>query len=61
MNAILKVIARIAETNIAISNNTACGFWSYQPKVPKNIKNFKKYVKATAHSTICVVMQEVIP
>lgn len=42
MNAILKVIARIAEKNIAISNNTACGFMSFQPKVPKNIKNFKK-------------------
>lgn len=42
MNAILKVIARIAEKNIAISNNTTCYFMSYQPKVPKNIKDFKK-------------------
>ena len=42
MNAIWKLIALIAEANITISNNTACGFVSYQPKVPKNIKNFKK-------------------
>lgn len=42
MNKILKVIAQIAEKNIAISNNTACCFWSYQPKAPKDIKNFKK-------------------
>lgn len=42
MNAILKVIARIAEKNIAISNSTTCCFWSFQPKAPKNIKVFKK-------------------
>ncbi len=42
MDAILKVIARIAEANIAVSNNTTCGFMSFQPKVPKNIKDFKK-------------------
>lgn len=42
MNTILKVIARIAEKNIATSNKTTCCFMSYQPKVPKNIKDFKK-------------------
>lgn len=42
MNKILKVIAQIAEKNIAISNNTTCCFMSYQPKTPKDIKSFKK-------------------
>ena len=42
MNTILKVIAKIAEKNIAVSNNTTCCFMSYQPKVPKDIKNSKK-------------------
>lgn len=42
MNTILKMIALIAEKNITISNNTTCCFMSFQPKVPKNIKDFKK-------------------
>lgn len=42
MNTILKMVARIAEKNIAVSNNSTCFFMSYQPKVPKNIKDFKK-------------------
>ncbi len=41
-NVVLKVIAKIAEKSIKTSNNTACVGWTYQPKIPKGIKNFKK-------------------
>ncbi len=40
--AVLKAIAKIAEKSIKKSNNTSCIGWSYQPKVPKGIENFKK-------------------
>ena len=39
---ILKAVAKMAEKTIIASNNTACCAWSYQPKAPANIKNFKK-------------------
>lgn len=39
---ILKVMAKAAEKSIATSNRTACCGFTYQPKAPKNIKNFKK-------------------
>lgn len=39
---VMKVIAAMAEKSIATANKTACSGWSYQPKAPKNIKNFKK-------------------
>lgn len=39
---VMKAIATIAEKSIATANKTACCGWSYQPKAPKNIKNFKK-------------------
>ena len=38
----LKVLAAIAEKNIATANKTTCIFVSYQPKAPANIKDFKK-------------------
>ena len=40
--AILKVMARAAEKSIIVANKTACCGFSYQPKAPKDIKNFKK-------------------
>lgn len=39
---VMKAIAMMAEKNIATANKTACCGWSYQPKAPQNIKNFKK-------------------
>lgn len=39
---IMKAIAVMAEKSITTANKTACLGWSYQPKAPKNIKNFKK-------------------
>ena len=39
---VMKAIAAMAEKSIATANKTACLGWSYQPKAPKNIKNFKK-------------------
>lgn len=41
-NVVLKIIAKIAERSIKISNNTACVGWTYQPKMPNGIENFKK-------------------
>jgi len=38
----LKMIARLTEKSISKANNSACMALSYQPKAPKNIKNFKK-------------------
>lgn len=40
--AILKVMAKAAEKSIIAANKTACSGFSYQPKAPKDIKNFKK-------------------
>ena len=39
---ILKVIAKLAETNITKSNKTTCLAWTYQPKIPDNIQNMDK-------------------
>ncbi len=39
---VMKVMAAAAEKSIAIANKTTCWGWSYHPKAPKNIKNFKK-------------------
>ena len=39
---VMKAIAAMAEKSIATANRTTCTGWSYQPKAPKNIKNFKK-------------------
>lgn len=41
-NLILKVMAKAAEKSIATANKTACCGFTYQPKAPKDIKNFKK-------------------
>ena len=41
-NAILKIVAKMAEKSIVKSNKTACFGLSYQPKAPKNIKNFRR-------------------
>lgn len=39
---LLKALAAMAEKSIATANKTTCIFYSYQPKAPANIKNFKK-------------------
>lgn len=39
---LMKAITTMAEKSIVTANKTACLAWSYQPKAPKNIKNFKK-------------------
>ncbi len=39
---ILKAVAKITEKTIYASNQTTCIAWTYQPKAPANIKNFKK-------------------
>lgn len=39
---ILKVAAKMAEKSIKGDTRATCSWWSYQPKVPKNIKEFKK-------------------
>lgn len=39
---LMKAMAVMAEKSITTANKTACFGWSYQPKAPKNIKNFKK-------------------
>ena len=38
----LKILAAMAEKAIKQANNTACRYWSYQPKPPAGIKSFKK-------------------
>ncbi|MGN0650296.1 MAG: cyclic lactone autoinducer peptide [Oscillospiraceae bacterium] len=39
---ILKAVAKMAEKTILTANKTTCHGWTYQPKTPANIKNFKK-------------------
>lgn len=39
---LLKALEVMAEKSIATANKTTCSFWSYQPKAPANIKDFKK-------------------
>lgn len=39
---ILKVLATVAEKSIKKSNNSTCFGWTYQPKAPDNILEFKK-------------------
>lgn len=41
-SVILKAVAKITEVTIKSSNNATCIGWTYQPKAPANIKNFKK-------------------
>jgi len=38
----LEILANMAEKAIKQSNNRASRYWSYQPKAPEDIKNFKK-------------------
>lgn len=37
----LRLISHLAVKAIDRSNKAFCLFWSYQPKVPEGIKNFK--------------------
>ena len=39
---LLKIAAKAAEKSAVKSANTACLVFTYQPKVPKGIKSFKK-------------------
>ncbi len=39
---LLEVLAVMAEKAIKQANDTASRYWSYQPKPPEDIKNFKK-------------------
>lgn len=39
---ILKVIAKLTEKTIISGNKINCEGYTYQPKVPAGIKNFKK-------------------
>lgn len=41
-STILKAVAKITEKAVQASNHTTCLGWSYQPKLPANIKDFKK-------------------
>ncbi len=38
----LKAVAKITEATVKTSNTLNCWAWTYQPKAPANIKNFKK-------------------
>jgi len=39
---ILRLVSCLAEHAIKKANNKYCLYWSYQPKVPSGIKDFKK-------------------
>ncbi len=39
---IMKAVAKMTEKTIRMANKTTCYGWTYQPKAPANIKNFKK-------------------
>lgn len=39
---LLKAVAKLGEITIKSANKAACIGWTYQPKMPANIKNFKK-------------------
>ncbi|GLB25397.1 hypothetical protein LXJ15735_16380 [Lacrimispora xylanolytica] len=41
-NLILKLVSHMAEHAIKKANNTYCMYWSYQPKAPEGIKEFKR-------------------
>ena len=41
-NSILKAVAKLTEATVKSANKTTCSGWTYQPKAPANIKNFKK-------------------
>lgn len=41
-NSLLKVMAKLSEITIKSANKLTCWGWTYQPKAPANIKNFKK-------------------
>lgn len=38
----LRLVSYLAECAIKKANNTYCLYWSYQPKVPTGIKDFKR-------------------
>lgn len=38
----LEVLAKLSEKAIKKANNTACQNWTFQPKAPQNLKEFKK-------------------
>lgn len=42
MSTILKAVAKMTEKTVYTANKTTCHAWTYQPKAPANIKNFKK-------------------
>lgn len=39
---VLKLVACMAEKAIVQANSTASRYWSYEPKAPEGLKNFKK-------------------
>ncbi len=41
-STILKAVAKITEKTVQTSSTITCWGWSYQPKAPAKIKNFKK-------------------
>lgn len=42
MKPMLRFVSWLAEHAIKKANNTYCLYWSYQPKVPSGIKDFKR-------------------
>jgi len=38
----LRLVSRLAEHAIKKANNTHCMYWSYQPKAPAGIKDFRR-------------------
>lgn len=40
-NLMLRLASHLAEHAIKKANNAHCLYWTYQPKVPAGIKNFK--------------------
>ncbi|MDK2968351.1 MULTISPECIES: cyclic lactone autoinducer peptide [Lacrimispora] len=41
-DTMLKLVSRMAEHAIIKANNGRCMYWSYQPKAPEGIKDFKR-------------------
>ncbi len=41
-STMLRAVAKITEMTIGTANKVTCYFWTFQPKAPANIKNFKK-------------------
>lgn len=38
-----QAIAKIAKKSARVEANTACPFWGYQPKEPKQVKALRKF------------------